>query len=185
MKNKIRHIYRMLRMFYLRKRFNLKYVSKSFYLGKSTKLSSDLIAKDFSYIGPNSIIYPKVTLGKYSMIANNVSIVGGDHNFDKPMTPIIFSGRGRLKQTIIGDDVWIGAHSIIKAGVKIGDGAIVAMGSVVTKDLNSYTIYAGVPAKKIKKRFNEEDEKRHMAMLEKCYRDLGFNYKMLCTKLFN
>ncbi len=183
MKNRIRHVYRILRMFYLRKRFNLKYVSKSFYLGKSTKLSSDLIAKDFSYIGPNSIIYPKVNLGKYSMIANNVSIVGGDHNFDKPMTPIIFSGRGRLKQTIIGDDVWIGAHSIIKAGVKIGDGAIVAMGSVVTKDLNSYTIYAGVPAKKIKKRFNEEDEYLHSQMLSKTPLQNNFNFNMLADQI--
>ena len=182
MKNKIRHIYRTLRMFYIRKKFNLKHVSKTFYLAGSSQICSDLIAKDFSYIGPNSIIYPKVTLGKYSMIANNVSIIGGDHNFEKPTTPIIFSGRGILKQTIIVDDVWIGAFTIISAGVNIGDGAIIAMGSLVTKDIPPFAIFGGVPARKIRDRFKNENEKiKHIHMLKNDYRDLGFGYNNLCT----
>jgi len=60
------------------------------------------------------------------------------------------------KETNIGNDVWIGAKSIILNGVKIGNGVIIAAGSVVTKDIPSYTIVGGVPAKIIKKRFDDK-----------------------------
>lgn len=60
------------------------------------------------------------------------------------------------KKTIIGNDVWIGARAIILSGVKIGDGAIIAAGAVVTKDVEPYTIAGGVPAKPIRKRFTDE-----------------------------
>ncbi|MDS0525514.1 CatB-related O-acetyltransferase [Clostridium sp. SHJSY1] len=57
---------------------------------------------------------------------------------------------------IIGNDVWIGYDAIIMSGVKIGDGAIIGTRALVTKDVPPYTIVAGVPAKIIKKRFNED-----------------------------
>ena len=92
------------------------------------------------------------------MIANNVSIIGDDHFYKKTGIPIIFSGRETIKKTIIGKDCWIGAHSIIMTGVRIGDGTIVAAGSVVTKDIPEFCIYGGVPAKKIKDRFGSPEE---------------------------
>lgn len=79
---------------------------------------------------------------------------------------MIFAGRDR-KKTIIGDDVWVGAYSIIMAGVTIGDGAIVAAGSVVTKNIEPYTIVGGCPAKLIKMRFNDEKIKIHTEMLKR------------------
>jgi serine acetyltransferase len=64
------------------------------------------------------------------------------------------------RETIIGNDVWIGAHVCVKQGVSIGDGAVVGAGSVVTHDIPPYSIAYGIPAKVIKKRFeNEEKEK--------------------------
>lgn len=57
---------------------------------------------------------------------------------------------------IIGNDVWIGYEAVIMAGVTIGDGAVIATRSVVTKDVEPYTIVGGVPAKPIKKRFDDE-----------------------------
>jgi len=57
---------------------------------------------------------------------------------------------------VIKNDVWIGARVIIKGGVEIGDGAVIGAGSVVTKDVDPYTIVAGVPAKPIKKRFDDD-----------------------------
>lgn len=59
----------------------------------------------------------------------------------------------------IGNDVWIGASVTIIDGVKIGDGAIIAAGAIVTKDIEPYTIVGGIPAKEIRKRFDDEDIK--------------------------
>lgn len=61
------------------------------------------------------------------------------------------------REVIIGNDVWIGANVILLPGIKIGDGAIVASGAVVTKDVDAYTVVGGVPAKFIKFRFNKEE----------------------------
>ena len=60
-----------------------------------------------------------------------------------------------FKRTSIGNDVWIGNRVMIKAGVKIADGAVVGMGSIVTKDIGPYEIWAGNPAKLIRKRFDD------------------------------
>ena len=66
---------------------------------------------------------------------------------------------------IIEDDVWIGANAIILSGVTIGEGAIIGAGSVVTKNVEPYTIFAGNPAKKIKMRFTEDELLNHRQLL--------------------
>jgi virginiamycin A acetyltransferase len=58
--------------------------------------------------------------------------------------------------TVIGNDVWIGYEAVIMAGVKIGDGAIIASKSVVTKDVPAYAIAGGNPAKVIRQRFDDQ-----------------------------
>lgn len=63
--------------------------------------------------------------------------------------------RKENSNTIIGNDVWIGYDALIMPGIKIGDGAIIGARSVVTKDVNPYTIVAGNPAKEIRKRFDD------------------------------
>ena len=67
----------------------------------------------------------------------------------------IFDWR-RKDKVIIGNDVWIGHNAIIMPGVTIGNGAIIGSGAVVTHDVSPYTVVVGVPAKPIKKRFNDE-----------------------------
>ena len=99
------------------------------------------------------------------MIAPDVTIAGADHVFDEVGVPMYFAGRPGLTETIIGDDTWIGARVCILAGVTIGRGAIVAMGSVVTKDVAPYTIVGGVPARVIRSRFTEEEVIKHDRML--------------------
>lgn len=132
-----------------------------------SQVSKDIHAGAYCYIGPNSIIYPQTYVGDYTQIANEVNIIGADHNFRLAGSPLVFNGREVLKDTIIGKDCWIGAKVIIMAGVKIGDGVIVAAGSVVTKDLESYSVYAGVPAKRIGNRFRSpEEETKHSLMLK-------------------
>ena len=170
-------------MYFIKRKFKLnkKNIHSTFYVANNVKLSNDLIAGAYSYVGTGSLIYPKVQLGNFTMVANDVKIIGGDHTFKFPEKPIIFSPRGIINTTIIGDDVWIGANSIIMTGVKIGDGAIVSAGSVVTKDINPYDIVGGVPAKFIKTRFSPNEIEKHQKMLIKNRVSLSFEEKDLCA----
>lgn len=135
-------------------------------IGGYSSVSTDLRAGAYSYIGPNCSIGPGVSLGNYSMLGPGVKIIGNDHVFNLPGRPIIFSGRPPFRPTTIGKDVWIGADSLILAGCEIGDGAIVAAGSVVTSNIPPLTIYGGVPARFIKRRFdNAELDLVHLEFL--------------------
>lgn len=183
-KNKIRPIYRGCKMVFLRKKYNLKNVHKTFYLSGKSKISRDLEAGPYVFIASGCVIYPKVKIGDYTLLAPNVKIIGGDHEINTVGTPIIFSGRSVLNETNIGKDVWIGTNCIIMTGVTIGNGAIVAAGSVVTKNVEPYSINAGVPSKKIKERFQcQKDREIHEEMLLENYKELGYNYKLLCTNI--
>ncbi|MGH8817844.1 MAG: CatB-related O-acetyltransferase [Achromobacter pestifer] len=65
---------------------------------------------------------------------------------------------------VIGNDVWIGANVVIRSGVTVGDGAVCAAGAVVTRDVQPYSIVGGVPARPIRKRFDDETVNRLLAM---------------------
>ena len=118
---------------------------------------------DFVFIGARAHVYANVTIGNFVMLASNVAIVGGDHRFDIVGVPIRFTGRDGMEElmTIIEDDAWIGHGSIIMAGMRIGRGAIVTAGAVVTKDVPPYAIVGGVPAKLIRYRFSPEQQQEH------------------------
>ena len=144
----------------------LRDVHPTFYMARSARVSPDLIAHEYSFVNIDCLVGPRVTLGRYVMLAPEVVIVGGDHRIDVPGTPIVFSGRPELARTVIGADAWIGFRAIVMAGVTIGRGAVVAAGAVVTKDVPAYEIHAGVPARKIGERFQSPaDRMRHDAML--------------------
>jgi len=108
----------------------------------------------------------KLQIGNFVSIANNVTfILGGNHQINTFTTfplysKLINSSVERDAYTkgaiIVEDEVWIGYGSTILSGVTIGKGAIVAAGSIVTKDVPAYAIVGGNPAKVIKFRFNEE-----------------------------
>lgn len=66
----------------------------------------------------------------------------------------------REENTIIGNDVWIGDNAMVKAGITVANGAVIGMGSVVTKNIGPYEIWAGNPARLIRKRFGEETIKK-------------------------
>ncbi len=102
-------------------------------------------------VNPYVTIYGKVTIGKNNMIAPHVMIAGGTHNFHSVEIDIYMQG-GTSKGIEIKDNVWIGANSVIIDGVIIGEGAIIAAGSIVTKNVKPYDIVAGNPATIIKNR---------------------------------
>ena len=91
----------------------------------------------------------RVQIGKNVMVAGFCYLIDNDHEFADPMTPVPQQGL-RVSPVIIGDDVWIGAHVLVLRGVTIGDGAIVAANSVVTRDVPAYGIAAGSPARVVK-----------------------------------
>ncbi len=92
----------------------------------------------------------KITIGDNTIIGPGSFITSDNHGVKKDQ--LIRNQSGSEKDVQIGSDVWLGAYSIILPGVTIGTGAVVAAGSVVTKDVAPYTIVAGVPAKKISER---------------------------------
>ena len=114
-------------------------------------------------------INDKLIIGKFCMIASGVKFImnGGNHLTNAISSyPFAIFGNGwenAMKgktypikgDVIVGNDVWIGSNATIMAGVKIGDGAIIATNSTVIKDVSPYAIVGGNPAKEIKKRFSE------------------------------
>lgn len=122
----------------------------------------------YSYIGNNTIVM-NTNIGSFSSIAGNCYIGGTSHPLDWVSTSSVFHKRRNVlhknfsdfdynpfKDTFIGNDVWIGEGCKIKSGVKISDGAVVGMGAIVTKDVGPYEIWAGNPARCIRKRFDDE-----------------------------
>lgn len=163
---RIRLAYRRLAMLPKLWFWRLNNVSPTFYYSGWKRLPGDLKAGDFSYIGPGASLCPKVSIGKYTLLGPGVTVTGSDHLFRMSGTPIVFAGRPPLEPTVIGADVWVGNGTLIMAGVRIGDGAIIAARSVVTKDIPEFSIYAGVPAKKVGDRFmNPEEVCNHRNML--------------------
>jgi acetyltransferase-like isoleucine patch superfamily enzyme len=135
---------------------------------------SIIIGNNF-YIGKYSFIECDVIIGNNVIFANYVSLVGRyDHNYQQMGTPTrlasqirdkTYSWKGLNQKIEIGDDVWIGTGSIILSGVKIGEGSIIAAGSVVTKDVDAYSIFGGNPAKKLRNRFDSDDQlKEHIKL---------------------
>lgn len=168
----IHNLGRAIKRWYYQCKYGTKNVHKSVYFAGHSYIRKDLIAGEDVYIGPNCKITHKTIIGDYTIFANEVEILGGDHVFNIPGLPIQYSGRCSETTTIIGADCWIGARSTIMAGVKIGDGSIIAAGSVVTKDVEPYSIYGGVPARKIKDRFL-------------CEGDIAVHKEMLKSKKFS
>lgn len=140
-------------------------------LGEHTYLSHTSLGYG-SYIGFSSE-FSNCQVGKYSSIGNNVRVVSANHPTDMVSTyPAFFSDsyrvsyveKSKFKEHIttgngfeceIGNDVWNGDNVLIKGGLTIGDGAIIAMGSIVLHDVAPYTIVAGIPAKIVRKRFDD------------------------------
>lgn len=105
------------------------------------------------FVGPYVTIYGHggVEIGEWSLISMHATILSSNHTIPA-MDRCIRWEKDLLLPTKIGRDVWIGANAVILGGVTIGDGAVVAAGAVVTKDVESGAIVAGNPARLLRKR---------------------------------
>lgn len=95
--------------------------------------------------------HSRITIGDYALIGEYVSIRDSGHVFDDPVRPIREQGFSAVPIEI-GNDVWIGRGAAILKGVRIGDGAVIAANSVVTKDVPAMEVWAGVPARLLRRR---------------------------------
>jgi acetyltransferase-like isoleucine patch superfamily enzyme len=167
--NRLKLLYRRMSMaYYLRTRYRFRSVGKNPYIHPSSHILANKIeAGDYLFLGRDCFVTSQAKMGNFVMIASDVAIVGGDHNMEAPGLPMIFSGREVNHPVIIDDDVWIGRGVIILHGVHVGEGAVIAAGAVVSRDVEPYTVVAGVPAKALRSRFtNPADEATHRAALE-------------------
>ena len=107
---------------------------------------------DNSGIGVNARLYGKVVIGKNVLMGPDVIIFTSGHQYIQKDILIQDQGRTEMSPVVIGDDVWIGARVIIMPGITIGSGAVIGAGAIVTKDVQPYSVMAGVPARIIKRR---------------------------------
>lgn len=125
---------------------------------------------DYSYLGENCEV-ADAAIGKFTAIANSVRIGAPNHPMNRPSqhrftyVPEYYEASAsrdrdffadcRGDRVIVGNDVWIGHAAILLPGVNVGDGAVIAAGAVVSRDVAPYTIVGGVPARPIRKRFDD------------------------------
>ena len=125
---------------------------KKINIDRNSGIGNHISIGNYSGIGKNYYISSYVSIGNYVMMKSNCLIYTINHNFAKLNIPMCFQCFYEYKSVEIEDDVWIGGRAIILPGVKIGKGAIIGAGSVVTKNVEPYTIVAGNPAKLVRKR---------------------------------
>lgn len=147
---------------------------------KPTIKNPNIVVGDFTYFADTDFekhvthhydfIGDKLIIGKFCQIGAGVEFVmnGANHQMNAVSTyPFYIFGSWDQSapskedlpfkgDTVVGNDVWIGQNSTILPGVHIGDGAIIGLNSVVTRDMPPYTIVAGNPAKAVRKRFDDE-----------------------------
>lgn len=158
-------------------RHNVRFNKKTFFegynrIGRNSKIGNAYIGR-FSYLGSDCKLN-NCKIGRFSSVGSFVEVIPWNHPSKTfiSTSPVFFSDKMQAGITfvknsifnehlsiegydaIIGNDVWIGDHVLIKGGIKIGDGAIIAFGSAVTRDVPPYAIVGGVPAKIIRYRFS-------------------------------
>mgnify|MGYP000969855493 FL=1 len=111
----------------------------------------EIIIGSNTHFAPYCVLYGPLSVGNNCAIAAHVVLASIGHSYVDIDIPIVEQPTSQ-KKIIIEDDVWIGANAVITPGVTIGKGSIIGAGSVVTKNVEPYSVMGGVPAKLIKRR---------------------------------
>ena len=118
--------------------------TQNVYIGKN------VVLRRGTFIDPGPFEGVKIEIGDNVLVGPNVHMYANNHSFEDISKPICEQGYEKCKSIIINNGAWIGGGVIIFPWVSIGENAVVGAGSVVVKDVPSFTVYAGVPAKKIR-----------------------------------
>jgi putative colanic acid biosynthesis acetyltransferase WcaF len=116
----------------------------------------NLTCDDLATIGEEAIIYnpEHVTLGSHAIVSQQAYLCGGTHDYEDPAFPLI------AFPISVGAYAWICARATVQPGVSVGEGAVLALGAVATRDLEPWTVYGGVPARRVKLRMRREGQAR-------------------------
>lgn len=146
------------KFFFLLNRSKVR-AGRNFKFGRHCSISkkNNIVIGDNFFMGHNCHLAANSIIGDNVMFASYVALVGGDHKIDNINVNMNQSGRDELKTITIKDNVWIGHGCIVMHGITINTGAVVAAGSVVTKDIPANAIFGGNPAKLIRYRKHETD----------------------------
>ena len=157
-------------LYWLYRKWKLKRIINRLTAGKKIQIAGEIECtrieairlSDYVYIGPRCKFYGtgNLLVGENVIIGNDVKILTTNHNYRGEMLP--YDRDSINKSVVIHNNVWIASFAFILPGVEIGEGAIVAAGSVVTKDVPALSIVGGNPAKIISYR----DEKEYARLKE-------------------
>jgi acetyltransferase-like isoleucine patch superfamily enzyme len=122
-------------------------------IGYKSYINKPYFTGDFNALIKDEHRNPDIIIRRYCSIGKNLQFILNHHDYSKVSTHPLFSDGYSKGDIIIGNDVWIGMNVILLDKINIGDGAVVAAGAVVTKNVPPYAIVGGNPAKIIKYRF--------------------------------
>ena len=108
----------------------------------------NLVCEDAVFVANGAVIYnpSRIHLGSHSIVSQGAYLCGATHDYDDPGFPLVSA------PITIGRYAWICARAVVCSGVTVGDGAVLALGGVATRDLDRWTVYGGVPARVIRQR---------------------------------
>jgi putative colanic acid biosynthesis acetyltransferase WcaF len=114
----------------------------------------NLVCDDHATIGDEAVVYnpEHIALGSHAIVSQQAYLCGATHDYEDPAFPLV------AFPISVGAYAWICARATVQPGVSVGVGAILALGSVATRDLEPWGVYAGVPARKVKSRMRREAE---------------------------
>lgn len=147
----------------VKRKLGLAEAGEGFQWGKHLILRRGAVhAGRFCYFGPHGVAIGPVLIGDLVMISSHVRFVGKDHRIDVVGGPTRLEfGDPERPVTVLEADCWIGQGAMIMEGVRIGRGAVVAAGAVVTRDVPPYAIVGGTPARLLRSRFDAAEIARH------------------------
>ena len=128
-------------------------VGRGVWIARGVEIGDGVRIGDRSYVNAGSVV-TAASIGKYCSIGYHAQIGPDRHPLTALSTSPFVSRQDERRDAVIGNDVWIGANAVVMQSVKVGDGAVVGAGAVVTHDVPPYGIAAGVPARIIRFRFS-------------------------------
>lgn len=108
----------------------------------------NLICEGYGAIADEAIVYNPlpIRLGSYAIVSQQAYLCGATHDYEDPKFPLVAS------PITLGAYSWVCARATVQPGVNLGEGSILGLGSIATRDLEPWTVYGGIPARPIKKR---------------------------------